>query len=98
MKKHPVWKTGGTVLTLKYFVILGTILFLAGLFSIWLLTDYFCNRLEGKVREDYKAASVVADEEENETIDWELVLVNPWNSLPENYEVPLIDIGGGWRI
>lgn len=26
--------------------------------------------------------------------DWNLVLVNQWNSLSEDYEIPLIDIGG----
>lgn len=27
--------------------------------------------------------------------DWNLILVNQWNSLSEDYEIPLLEIGGG---
>lgn len=36
--------------------------------------------------------------EVQEVPGWSLILVNPWNSLPEGYQVPLMDLGGGERI
>lgn len=32
------------------------------------------------------------------TGDWRLVLVNPWNKLPENWDQELVTLDGGWRI
>ena len=37
----------------------------------------------------------VLSKEENANNDWNLMLVNRWNSIPENYNIPLLDIGGG---
>ena len=36
--------------------------------------------------------------EAQDTPGWELVLVNPWNRLPEGYQAPLQGLGGGEQI
>lgn len=36
--------------------------------------------------------------EAQEAPGWNLILVNPWNSLPESYQAPLLDLGSGEKI
>lgn len=36
--------------------------------------------------------------EVEETSDWKLLLVNPWNSLPEDFSVELVKLSGGMQV
>ena len=37
-------------------------------------------------------------ETEEKTPEWNLILANPWNSIPEDFTVELCDIGGGHKV
>lgn len=48
---------------------------------------------EGAANEENPTGSSYAEKVTDD--DWNLILVNQWNSLSEDYEIPLLEIGGG---
>lgn len=60
--------------------------------------NMFFKRNEETLDTDFNVLDVQKDVTTNNVKDWNLILVNKWNKIPENYNVDLIELPGGEKV
>lgn len=60
--------------------------------------NMFFKRNEEILDTDFNVLDVQKDVTTNNVKDWNLILVNKWNKIPENYNVDLIELPGGEKV
>jgi len=60
--------------------------------------NMFFKRNEEILNTDFNVSDVQKNVTTNNVKDWNLILVNKWNKIPENYNVDLIELPGGEKV
>ena len=60
--------------------------------------NMFFKRNEEILDTDFNVSDVQKNVTTNNVKDWNLILVNKWNKIPENYNVDLIELSGGEKV
>lgn len=79
---------------LKIFIVLLVIVIL-----IFILWDNFCKNMDNLSYNSFNYSSTNNTLNTNNDIEnWNLILVNKWNKIPDNYNVELVEVPGGEKI